>query len=203
MPKTKHLARFAARTIMCGSTASNSLVASAQANITQLTATTIITNKITKLTWTLHPHLNVLWRIMVNIHVHVNIFQLGAVHSVSLWLCIFTDRWKYSSKSYKMPLTSFPTSAKLTAEIMQLKSMPFCIISSLMLEYAWYSAGLIEDRDIFSNVSDAIFPQKLSICDKCQSTGFAKCSLCRECFCFACYYDTFYPCICEKYLTNV
>lgn len=73
-----------------------------------------------------------------------------------------------------------------------------------MIEYAWFSAKLIEDRDIFCNVNEVCFSQRLdSKCNVCQSMNFIQCSWCRMVLCFSCFYDSYHPSKCTLYFINV
>lgn len=52
-----------------------------------------------------------------------------------------------------------------------------------MIQYSWFSAKLIEERDIYMNVIDALFSfPKTSKCS-CSRLGFIKCAWCRSIFC--------------------
>lgn len=74
-----------------------------------------------------------------------------------------------------------------------------------MIRYAWFASKMIGDRDIFWNVKDICFPERpsKSKCFDCDFLSFARCSWCRDFFCFVRYYDKYHPKCCKMFFRNV
>jgi hypothetical protein len=67
-----------------------------------------------------------------------------------------------------------------------------------MLEYAWYASGLTDNKNKpnFQNVKQLCFPDdtRVSFCNSCESSSFARCAWCSHFFCFVCFYDKYHDC---------
>lgn len=76
-----------------------------------------------------------------------------------------------------------------------------------MIEYSWYAAKLINDRDVFANVKEVCFPETVRkpVCStlNCNNSSFICCSWCKQKFCFICFYDEYHPGSCANYFTNL
>jgi len=96
---------------------------------------------------------------------------------------------------HQRELTSREDSIKLHAIIHHQLSSP---IFQPMLTYAWFAAGLSDERTCFLNVNQVCFDLNLirRRCN-CGQSGFIACARCRNTLCFPCFYDKYHTGTCN------
>lgn len=71
-------------------------------------------------------------------------------------------------------------------------------VFSDMLRYAWFAAGLCDERSCFQNVNQVCFSMEtLKKPCNCKRAAFITCARCGQNYCFPCFFDEYHPGTCN------